>query len=175
LTWPRSSADEERIGRWAGGRQEVLRGVGENRKVLWRQNGFDDLGFGRTPPRSHPRHPFLAIIHPAMSKVENTMNQPQKEDAIPGLGVLEEDDEFEEFPVQGKRALRSDLPICVLRVFHNSIYSLFTRRNLQTGMIHRRISLIWRVLELLGQQSGATNCGRITGMTMISRRSSAHS
>ena len=40
-----------------------------------------------------------------MSKVDNSStNQPTKEDAIPGLGVLEEDDEFEEFPVQGKYA-----------------------------------------------------------------------
>jgi len=55
-----------------------------------------------------------------MSKVDNSStNQPTKEDAIPGLGVLEEDDEFEEFPVQGEYA-RSELPICVLRVLITS-------------------------------------------------------
>ena len=44
-----------------------------------------------------------AIHPPVMSKVDNSStNQPTKEDAIPGLGVLEEDDEFEEFPVQGR-------------------------------------------------------------------------
>jgi 26 proteasome complex subunit DSS1 len=38
-----------------------------------------------------------------MSKAESSStNQPTKEDVIPGLGVLEEDDEFEEFPVQGE-------------------------------------------------------------------------
>ena len=48
-----------------------------------------------------------STVHPpAMSKVESSStSQPTKEDAIPGLGVLEEDDEFEEFPVQGKYAL----------------------------------------------------------------------
>ena len=47
-----------------------------------------------------------SITHPlAMSKVEgSSSHQPTKEDAIPGLGVLEEDDEFEEFPIQGKHA-----------------------------------------------------------------------
>ena len=40
-----------------------------------------------------------------MSKAESSStNQPTKEDVIPGLGVLEEDDEFEEFPVQGEHA-----------------------------------------------------------------------
>ncbi|KAF9645090.1 hypothetical protein BDM02DRAFT_703570 [Thelephora ganbajun] len=39
-----------------------------------------------------------------MSKTEGSTNPPAKEDTIPGLGVLEEDDEFEEFPFQGKHA-----------------------------------------------------------------------
>jgi hypothetical protein len=44
-----------------------------------------------------------------MSKAESSTNQPTKEDAIPGLGVLEEDDEFEEFPVQGECAYTKPL------------------------------------------------------------------
>jgi len=45
-----------------------------------------------------------------MSKVDNSStNQPTKEDAIQGLGVLEEDDEFEEFPVQDWDDSQTDL------------------------------------------------------------------
>ena len=65
---------------------------------------FDDLGLGRDPPLAYGVIPS-AIHPPAMSKVDSSStNQPTKEDAIPGLGVLEEDDEFEEFPVQGECA-----------------------------------------------------------------------
>jgi len=44
-----------------------------------------------------------------MSKAESHTNQPTKEDAIPGLGVLEEDDEFEEFHVQDWDDSQTDL------------------------------------------------------------------
>jgi len=74
--------------------------VGENRKVLC-QRRFDDLGLCRGPPPS-PTASFLSTVHPPV--MSSSTNQPTKEDAIPGLGVLEEDDEFEEFPVQGKHA-----------------------------------------------------------------------
>jgi 26 proteasome complex subunit DSS1 len=57
-----------------------------------------------------------------MSKAESSStNQPTKEDVIPGLGVLEEDDEFEEFPVQGKHA---DVPN-----FRNMSYASFVARS----------------------------------------------
>ena len=66
---------------------------------------FDDLGLGRDPPSHLRRHCIYTVHPPAMSKVDSSStNQPTKEDAIPGLGVLEEDDEFEEFPTQGKHA-----------------------------------------------------------------------
>ena len=61
---------------------------------------------------------------PAMSKVESSStNQPTKEDAIPGLGVLEEDDEFEEFPVQGKHACTLSLRSLSYASFHRSIFA----------------------------------------------------
>jgi len=45
-----------------------------------------------------------------MSKTESsTTNQPTKDDAIPGLGILEEDDEFEEFPAQDWDDSQTDL------------------------------------------------------------------
>jgi len=45
-----------------------------------------------------------------MSKAESSStNQPTKEDAIPGLGILEEDDEFEEFPSQDWDDSQTDL------------------------------------------------------------------
>jgi len=45
-----------------------------------------------------------------MSKAEiSSANQPTKEETIPGLGVLEEDDEFEEFPVQDWDDSQTDL------------------------------------------------------------------
>lgn len=56
------------------------------------------------------RHSITASV---MSKVESSSSNPQKEETIPGLGVLEEDDEFEEFPVQGKHTSRPIPPICV--------------------------------------------------------------
>lgn len=86
-------------GWWA---TRILEGVGENRKVLWQHpSTISDLAETHSPINVH------SAIHPSpptMSKVDNspTTNQPTKEDAIPGLGVLEEDDEFEEFPVQGE-------------------------------------------------------------------------
>ena len=58
-----------------------------------------------------------AIHSPAMSKVDNSStNQPTKEDAIPGLGVLEEDDEFEEFPVQGEHTPFRTSDPCLTRL-----------------------------------------------------------
>lgn len=60
---------------------------------------ISDLAEPRLPSPPASFHP---VIDFAMSKAEGPTNQPTKEDAIPGLGVLEEDDEFEEFPVQGE-------------------------------------------------------------------------
>ena len=57
------------------------------------------------PPPSRVIHQHRPTpSHSVMSKAESSTNQPTKEDTIPGLGVLEEDDEFEEFPVQGTHA-----------------------------------------------------------------------
>jgi len=45
-----------------------------------------------------------------MSKAESSStNQQTKDETIPGLGVLEEDDEFEEFPVQDWDDSQTDL------------------------------------------------------------------
>lgn len=103
----------------------------KNRKALWQTKCFDDLGLGRTPLPSPPAS-FHPVIHPAMSKAESSTNQPTKEDAI-GLGVLEEDDEFEEFPVQGE---------CILSFHPRSKSYASSQLDLciQTGTIHRRIS-----------------------------------
>ena len=81
----------------------ILRRGSENRKVLWQTNAslISDLAEPRLPYLT--RH-CIPSSHLAMSRAESSTNQPTKEDAIPGLGVLEEDDEFEEFPIQGKCA-----------------------------------------------------------------------
>ena len=43
------------------------------------------------------------------SKPADTAEPPKEESAQPTLGVLEEDDEFEEFAVQGPSPIRSPL------------------------------------------------------------------
>ena len=67
--------------------------------------------------RTHPWPAFSPTINPpVMSKVDtSSTNQPTKEDAIPGLGVLEEDDEFEEFPVQGEHTPFRTSELCLTR------------------------------------------------------------
>jgi len=68
---------------------------------------ISDSAEARLSDLSHRQRQSLhpATHPPVMSKVESSSsNQPTKEDTIPGLGVLEEDDEFEEFPVQGKHS-----------------------------------------------------------------------
>jgi hypothetical protein len=84
----------------------------------------------------------------------------KKTQNLPNLGVLEEDDEFEEFAVAGQ--LRANL-IYFFTCFHHT----------QIGTIRK---LIWLILEEhnLEQRSlVGTNSGKTIGMMMISRMNSA--
>jgi hypothetical protein len=129
-------------------------------------------GFAEAHLSHEQRH---SITPSVMSKVESSSSNPQKEEAIPGLGVLEEDDEFEEFPVQGKHPSRPEPPdLCLTRLPPLDLL-VAVPQILQTGTIHRQISLTWRVPGLQDRQSEVINCGKITGTTMTSRRSSASS
>lgn len=94
------------------------------------------------------------------SKVAET----HKEDEQPALGILEEDDEFEEFPVTGVPALRSELG--------NILTDCFARC-FQTGTTQRPTLRTSKALHLVLRSLPAISCGRIIGMTTISRTTSA--
>ena len=71
------------------------------------------------------------------------------------LGVLEEDDEFEEFAVAGQ-----------LHPFFSKKTPAKSRWN-KIGMIRKQTWHILEVLPLVQQNPGVISCGRIIGMTMI--------
>lgn len=99
--------------------------------------------------------PIVIAMSTSESKDQKTEN--------PTLGVLEEDDEFEEFPVAGR-----------LAPFECTAMVLISGPQ-QTGTTHKQISPILRVQlqELLNQEE--TNYGRIIGTTMTSRTISVSS
>jgi hypothetical protein len=94
------------------------------------------------------------------SKVESPakVGEPHKEEEQPTLGVLEEDDEFEEFEVAGKRKpIVTNHFVLILLVF------------IQTGTIPRPILHIWEGQPPEQPNLVGTNCGRIIGTMMMSR------
>ena len=93
----------------------------------------------------------------------NSTEPPKEEETVNHLGVLEEDDEFEEFPVQGEPCLR---------VPYASLLSQLPF-GAQTGMTLKQI---WHILEALHQEQPRQkeiNFGRTIGMTMTLRRTLA--
>jgi hypothetical protein len=103
----------------------------------------------------------------ATNKSEDPANsaEPSKEDeTVPHLGVLEEDDEFEEFPVQGE----------LLYVPCTSLLSQ-PPFGAQIGTTPKSI---WRILEALLLERPSRkeiSFGRTIGMMMTLRRTSAYS
>lgn len=90
----------------------------------------------------------------------NSTEPPKEEESAPHLGVLEEDDEFEEFPVQGEPRLR---------VLCASLLSQLPF-GAQTGMTPKQI---WRISEALHQErprQKEISFGKTIGMTMTLRR-----
>lgn len=82
------------------------------------------------------------------------------------LGVLEEDDEFEEFAVAGTRSYSYGRMKDYLHVH-------FLMQ--QIGTTRRPLSRTLEVLHLAQRSRGATSYGKTTGTTMTSRMTSVYS
>ena len=104
------------------------------------------------------------------SKAAESSNPAEQnpQENLPNLGVLEEDDEFEEFAVAGQ--LFSGYMIFVLWFYPLKPMFIIT----QIGQIRKHIWLILKEEYNLEQQSlEGTNFGKTIGMMMILRMDSA--
>jgi hypothetical protein len=99
--------------------------------------------------------------NPVKASTEGAQEPIKDANAPPTLGVLEEDDEFEEFPVQGVFAPSHTLRKRLCRPVHA-----------QTGTIREQMPRTWPAPHLARRRAAGTSSGKTTGMTTTSRMTS---
>jgi hypothetical protein len=96
-------------------------------------------------------------------------SEPKPQENLPNLGVLEEDDEFEEFAVAGQ--LKGYMIMISSLILPFKPIVLFSSQ--QIGTIRKQIWLILEEHNLEQRSLEETNSGKTIGMMMILRMNSA--